>query len=380
MRPAEQGTKRAESSLTILYFGTDWEGANRTSSHHVARWLARHHRLEFFECPGLRPPALGGGDGSRLKAKLRLMLSGARRPEPGVTVRTLFQIPFHGSRLARWLNRILLRWQAGRVARSVRRRDPDTPIVSWFIAPHVGSLAGRLGEDLSVYYCVDDFAAFPGVDAVAVQQMDDTLTAAADLVFVSSDTLLDAKRRLGSDVHHAPHGVDLEHFRNAARNTGPRPAAIPADGPVIGYFGLIAPWIDLDLIDELAMRHPEWRFVMIGRIAVESDALPRRDNVSLPGPVEYQRLPELAAWFDVAVIPYRLTRQVMHANPIKLREYIALEHPVVAVSTPEIDKFAGLVAIADGPDQWERAIEVALSESPESAEFRSRTQARAAEE
>ena len=26
---------------TILYFGNDWMAENRTSSHHVARWLAK---------------------------------------------------------------------------------------------------------------------------------------------------------------------------------------------------------------------------------------------------------------------------------------------------------------------------------------------------
>ena len=41
-----------------------------------------------------------------------------------------------------------------------------------------------------------------------------------------------------------------------------------------------------------------------------------------------------------------MTRQVLHANPIKLREYLALGKPVVSVSTPEIDKYADVVEIA----------------------------------
>src|SRR5262249_26474636 len=64
--------------------------------------------------------------------------------------------------------------------------------------------------------------------------------------------------------------------------------------------------------------------------------------------------------FDVAIIPYRLTRQVVNAAPLKLREYLATGKPIVAVSTPEIDRFAGLVRIAHGAEQFIAEIEDAL--------------------
>src|SRR5690606_27085764 len=121
--------------------------------------------------------------------------------------------------------------------------------------------------------------------------------------FVSSDTLLESKRRIGAEVHHAPHGVDLEHFRTASRSSTGRPAGVPDGAPIIGYFGLVAPWIDLELIDQLAARHPGWQFVMIGRLAVDPSSVPARPNLHLQGPVNYRELPSIAAWFDVAIIP-----------------------------------------------------------------------------
>jgi glycosyltransferase involved in cell wall biosynthesis len=291
---------------------------------------------------------------------------------PGVTVRTLLQVPAHGSAWARRLNRWLLRWQ---VRRALRRHDHVAPLISWFVAPHASSLIGTLGEDLSVYYCVDDFSVFAGVNGDAVRAMDEHLTRHADLVFVSSATLESEKRLLAPRVHHAPHGVDVQHFRTATARPVARPNDLPDKGPIIGYFGLVAEWIDLELIDRLAAKHPDWQFVMIGRIAVPESRLPVRSNVHILGPKPYQDLPKYGAWFDVAIIPYLLTPQVLRANPIKLREYIAMEKPIVAVDTPDIRALLPLVTIASDEASWSEALRAALESREDHARAASQREA-----
>ena len=89
----------------ILYFGNDWFAENRTSSHHIARWLARRYRVYYIECPGLRAPQGSGRDLKKLVQKLWKSLQGATRVPEGLKVKTLFQIPFHRFGLIRWLNR-----------------------------------------------------------------------------------------------------------------------------------------------------------------------------------------------------------------------------------------------------------------------------------
>ena len=39
--------------------------------------------------------------------------------------------------------------------------------MTWFVVPHLASVVGRLGERMSVYYCIDDYAALPDVDVAA---------------------------------------------------------------------------------------------------------------------------------------------------------------------------------------------------------------------
>ncbi len=70
----------------------------------------------------------------------------------------------------------------------------------------------------------------------------------------------------------------------------------------------------------------------------------------------------------MAIIPYRLNRQVENANPLKLREYLATGKPIVSVSNPEIDKFARWVRIAHGREAFLAELENALREdSPDAA-------------
>lgn len=334
---------------TIVYFGNDWSAENRTSSHHVARWLATRYRVLYVECPGLRAPKGTGRDLRKLFAKLRLALAGPRPQPEGLSVQTLLQIPLHRFALVRWANREIIRLSVKLLLWRLGVRAP----ITWFVVPHLASVAGHVGERLSVYYCIDDYASLPDVDVSAVREMDDELTRRADLVFVASETLLDRKRRLNPETYVSPHGVDFGHFVRAQDPALSLPddiAHLPR--PIIGFFGLIESWIDLDLVADLARQRPDWTFLLIGRMAIPEAAAPRLPNIVYLGRRPYESLPAYGKAFDAAIIPYRLTQQVIHANPIKLREYLAMGKPIVSVSTPEIDKFSKLVRIARTPAEF----------------------------
>jgi glycosyltransferase involved in cell wall biosynthesis len=349
---------RPSTEMTFLYFGNDWFAENRTSSHHIARWLANNHRVYYVECPGLRAPKASGRDLKKIWSKVARFARGPRPVGENVKILTLLQVPLHRFRLVRWLNRNLilatLRWHMWweRIHRPV----------SWFMVPHLSSVAGRLGEQLSVYYCIDDYASLPDVDAQAVRAMDEELTRRADLVFIASETLRVPKTLLNTKTHVSPHGVDVDHFARACDDRTEIPhemASIPR--PIIGFFGLIEQWIDLDLIDQIAARRPSWSIVLIGRMAVPDHPVCRRPNVHLLGKRRYEDLPAYGKAFDAAIIPYHLTQQVLHANPIKLREYLAMGKPVVSVSTPEIDKYADVVEIAHTREEFLARLDVVLS-------------------
>lgn len=352
----------ALEGLGYVYFGNDWFAENRTSSHHVAVRLARGARVLYVDSPGMRRPS---GSRRDVRRALRKLLAAFRTPvrvHGNLWHCTVPQLPFRGIPGMHAFNRWFGQFAVRRAMRAIGLVD----CISWFVLPHPGFLANQLGERLSVYYCIDDYAAHPGVDPDQIGRLDAELTRAADLVFVAPPPLLDAKRALNPRTFPAPHGVDVELFARASDPATEPPQAIAGiRHPVVGYHGSIHEWIDLPLIEWLATQRPDWTFLLVGHAAVDVSAIERLPNVVLAGPQPYDSLPRWARAYDVAIIPYRMTRQVANANPLKLREYLATGKPVVSARNAEIARFSQWIRIAEDRDSFLAAIEASLAEGPE---------------
>jgi glycosyltransferase involved in cell wall biosynthesis len=352
-------------SLSVIYFGNDWLAENRTSSHHIARQLARRMPLLYVDTPGIRSPTASTRDLRKIFRIGRKFLGRPASVGPQLWHLTVPQIPFRRLPFVDMLNRALGRWLVRRAARFLRfgRR------LCWFAVPHPAALAGILQDELVVYYVVDDYAALAQMDAARIQRLDDELTARADVVFVCSETLLNRKRELNRNVEYSPHGVDFELFSQAQDPaTEIAEAARGLRQPIIGYFGSIAGQIDLELVAYLAGQRKNWTFLLIGMASVDVSAITALSNVYLAGPQPYESLPRWAKAFDVAIVPYRRDRFVLNSNPLKIREYLAAGKPVVSVRTPEIERFGDAVFLADSDEDFLRKIEQALE--GETAEIR----------
>jgi len=349
-------------SYGVVYFGNDWFAENRTSSHHVAMRLAANMPVLYVDSPGMRAPQASGRDFRRVFRKLREALRAPRRVDTNLWHCTVPQLPFRRVPGVPLFNRLFSRWALRRAMRVLGAR----PRISWFVTPHPGFLARRLGESLCVYYCIDDYAAHPGVDAEVIAASDLALTKKADIVFVAPPALLSLKQSQNPQTRFSPHGVDAKLFARASDPATEIPEPARAlKGPVVGYFGSIHEWIDVELIAWLARSRPQWTFLLVGYAAIKVPELEALPNVVLAGAQPYATLPTWAKAFHAAIIPYRRNRQVENANPLKLREYLATGKPIVAVSNPEIARFASVVRIADGKEDFLQGLEQVLADGPE---------------
>ncbi|HZU35555.1 MAG TPA: glycosyltransferase family 1 protein, partial [Gemmataceae bacterium] len=232
----------------ILCFSHDWSG-DPLSRTHLMRLLARDNRVLWVNSIGYRAPTISKADMSRAFKKLIAAASPLREPEPNIHVVNPLIIPAHGRPRIRTLNRQLLRWQVKRAMRRLGFRQP----VSWVSNPAAAFIAGCFGEDCVIYHCVDENTAFSGVAAQALAEQEEQLIRRADLVVVTSERLYQSKSQFSPRTVLVRHGVDFEHFRQALNPATGVPneiAGLPR--PVIGFFGLVADWVDVELIAHVA--------------------------------------------------------------------------------------------------------------------------------
>jgi len=346
------------ADLSVIYFGNDWFAENRTSSHHIARQVAQEMPLLYIDTPGMRSPRMRIRDLRKVFRIMRAWLANPEQLGQQFWHLTVPQFPLRRIPLVQKLNRIIGRWSVRRAVRFLNfgRR------LSWFTVPHPAEMAGTVGDEFIVYYAVDDYAALAQVDRDRIRQFDDVLTSRADLVFVTSQSLFDEKRSLNRNLNYSPHGVDFELFCKAEDPDTPVPdGARGLRRPVIGYYGSIAGQMDLELVAYLAGQRSNWTFLLIGLVSVDPAILRGLPNIHLVGPQPYQSLPGWAKAFDVAIVPYRRDRFVLRSNPLKIREYLATGKPVVSIRTPEIERFAEFILLADSNEEFLHKIDQALT-------------------
>jgi glycosyltransferase involved in cell wall biosynthesis len=249
----------------------------------------------------------------------------------------------------------------------------------WTFLPNVGDYVGSLGESLSVYYCVDEWSLFGYLDKDETVRAERTLLDKVDCVFAINGPLADAKRAMNPHTHVAPHGVDHATFAKALDASTIIPADLAAlPRPVIGFYGTLRDWVDLDLIAAIARARPQWSIALIGQALDDVATVRGLPNVHLLGRKPHEQLPAYCKGFDVGLIPYRIDERMTFVNPIKLREYLSAGVPVVSTRVPEVERYKHLAAIADDAPGFIAAIERALAtDSP--ARRRERSAAMAAE-
>jgi len=341
----------------ILCFSHDWSG-DPLSKTHLMRLLARDNRVLWVNSIGYRRPTASKADVSRAFKKLKAVTTPIHEPEPNIFVLNPFAVPLYGSRSIRDLNRRLLRFQVKRAMRQLGFRRP----INFVFNPAAAVIAGTLDEQKLIYYCVDEYTAFTGVSSNSLAELENQLLRRADAVIVSADLLYESKVKVNPKTVLVRHGVDFSHFRKALKpETVVPPEIRDLPRPIIGFFGLIADWVDVKLMAEVAKHFSEGSLVLLGKATTDISGLESLPNVHLLGRKPYADLPAYCKGFDVALMPFVLNELTLNANPLKVREYLAAGLPVVSSPIPEVEVL-GLCRIANGPEATIREIEMALKD------------------
>mgnify|MGYP000518193144 CR=1 FL=1 len=218
-------------------------------------------------------------------------------------------------------------------------------------------LAKHIANTIRIYDCMDHHEGFGNVPEKLIDIEKDMLRE-ADLVIVTSAWLQELTQGYNNNVMVVRNAGEYEHFSALPKHK----YTDAKNRKIIGYFGAIAEWFDLDLIKAIAIAQPDALILLIGNDTINAQkTLKRLPNVQFTGEIPYQQLPYYLHAFDVCLLPFQVIPLTLATNPVKVYEYLAAGKPVVCVDLPEIAQFGDLVSRASTQDEFVRRVSDIIS-------------------
>lgn len=343
--PAQTLVARKECLPDYVIWGViDWKFRHQRPQQ-LAKALAETGRRVFYVSSNFRADRRAGfavedvtGNGNLFQVKLFL-----RKPQIIYS-----SVPDQDAivQLRRGLGR-LLDW------------SQSTATISLVQHPFWYQIASSLPNNRVIYDCIDDHAGF-GNNSSEVLSLEHQLFKHSDLTVVTSEWLKKIASAHAGRVVLIRNAADFSYFQK-------KPEKIYSDPDgrsLIGYYGAIANWFDLDLVASIAERFPHCTILLAGADTIGARRrLAHYKNIRFTGEVAYADLTYYLHAFDVCLLPFKIMPLTLATNPVKVYEYLGAGKPVVSVNLPEMAEFSGLVHVADSPEEFLSKIAHVLSEN-----------------
>ncbi|MBE6427111.1 MAG: glycosyltransferase family 1 protein [Planctomycetaceae bacterium] len=400
----------------FLIFSDDW-GRHPSSCQHLTRCLMNEgkHRVFWVNTIGTRPPGFNWLTVRRAAEKIKSwfiadsvksffskntkqFLSANQNQEkktpqnhdscqPKIIQPIMF--PWFRTNFDRWLNRKLL-------TRSLNRAlANETDVIAVTTLPIVADLLPdqkRKGAIRAVtqwiYYCVDDWSRWPGMDAKPLAEMELKLLQNVDKIVAAGENLRDRIHSYGREAVLLTHGVDLKFWglesvaeklsdfsagkqndsekspfhstsesfsqnfipkKTVEKNKNAFTRNLPR--PIFLFWGLLDERLDLEFLEQLAEDIPNATILMAGPSA-SSEVVARLEKIhglKCLGNIPYEKLPLLASEADVLLMPYLKNESTEQIQPLKMTEYLASGKPAVVRDLRAAQIWKDALDIAETP-------------------------------
>lgn len=346
----ERVTQRCES---LVVFSDDW-GRHPSSCQHLIRQLLPKYRVLWVNTIGTRAPRLDIATARRVGEKVMQWVkkkpvedaeteSNPADSHPNLTVVNPKMWPWFTRTHDRKLNARLLTQQLKPLIEALPQ-----PVTAVTTLPITADLAGRLPVQKWLYYCVDDFGEWPGLDGNTLRRMDIDMIASADSIVAVSEHLQTMIGECGRTSSLLTHGVDLEHWRT---DVG-KPSVSSGSQSTAVFWGVVDRRLDTAMLTALSEKLPDGKIMLVGPQQDPDPKILNLPNVVAPGPRPFADLPQLATSADVLMMPYADLPVTRAMQPLKMKEYLATGRPVVVSQLPATNDWADCMDVTDNADDF----------------------------
>jgi glycosyltransferase involved in cell wall biosynthesis len=165
------------------------------------------------------------------------------------------------------------------------------------------------------------------------------------------------------------HGVDLDLWR---RHVEPHPAIMRLERPIVVFWGLVDQRLDMAFLRQLAADLKTGTIALVGPRADAEPTLAFMPRVAGLPALPYEKLPALAAAADVLIMPYADLPVTRALQPLKLKEYLATDRPVVARDLPAVREWSDCLDSASTPAEFSALVRKRLVEGLPKGQARAR--------
>ncbi|HUE73639.1 MAG TPA: glycosyltransferase [Pirellulaceae bacterium] len=314
--------------------------------------------VHWINTIGTRSPRLNWGTLSRAYGKLRDWTQRKKEsPQPQRSPRVLNPAMWPGFR-APWQRNLNRRLIAGFLKKQIPRLSEATLLTT---VPIVADALDSISVQRSVYYCVDDFSAWPGLDSAPLRELERDLVGNVDCIVAAGENLAERMRQMRrSDVSVLTHGLDLAHWTQSCQ---PDALLRDVERPIALFWGLVDRRLDIQWLQALGRSMTSGTIVLVGPEQDPDPALANVPRLRRLGAVPYDRLPAIAAGADVLIMPYADSPVTRAMQPLKLKEYLATGKPVVARRLPAVKDWEDCLDTAATAEEFCTAFKQCVSDS-----------------
>ena len=307
---------REYTKYDVIILGViDYDFRYQRPQHFADRYAANGHRVFYVNANHFNPDSV-----TQLKENLYIV--------------NIFNSKYNAIHLTDWAEQQEeLKQHLRKLMDTYCIRDAVTIVdyPNWFLAAKY--LKEMYGFKVITDY-MDDYTGFLNPAEKLVGENCKKLLKYSDEIIPSSQFLYDIAKEYNPDISIVRNGTEFEHFHQAYGRK------IKNEKPIIGYYGAIAEWFDLKKVCYLAEKMPQCDIVLIGHVSAGEKQLKKYANIKLLGEKPYQELPEYLKEFDVCLIPFDTSTDLIKAtNPVKFYEYLSAGKKVVSTEIPELAPF-----------------------------------------
>ena len=356
-------------SVPLLVFADDW-GRHPSSCQHLIRELLPRHPVTWVNTIGTRAPRLNLDTFRRASGTFLQWIRPenpdvSAAPPEGLSVSNPKMWPWLTRKIDRRINRELLLRQLGPVVRNM----PALPVAITAL-PVVAELMGSLPVRRWVYYCVDDFGQWPGLDRKTMARLEKIVVEKADTIVAVSENLRARLKSMGRDSELLTHGVDTQVW---ASHGDPLPEITGLERPLVVFWGVVDRRMDTTWVRQLSADLTMGTIVLAGPSNDPDPALRSLPRVRMTGPLAFGQLPTQAREAAVLVMPYADQPVTRAMQPLKLKEYLATGRPAVARNLPANLEWADSLDLTDSAAEFSRLVRRRLETGPDPAQSLART-------